>query len=53
MKWKDSCSIVIGVLLKQELENLHTWRESEGGGEREGEGGRTPVSLLPGASVKY
>ena len=39
VKWKDSCSIVIGVLLKQELENLHTWRESKGGRERGG-GGR-------------
>ena len=58
VKWKDSCLMVIGVLLKQELENLHTWREREqgreGGREREGgPGGRTPRSLLPGASVKY
>ena len=46
VKWKASCLMVIGVLLKQELENLYTWRERarEGGREREergemGEGG--------------
>jgi hypothetical protein len=36
-KWKDSCSIVIRVLLKQELENLHTQREREREKEKERE----------------
>ena len=31
--------MVIGVLLKQELENLHTWRERAREGGREGERG--------------